>query len=255
MHLTRLRLTHFRNYAAQEFDLERGTVLLLGQNAQGTTNILEAIFLLATGRSERSESDADYVAWDARDETQPFAQISGTVARGNGDATVELTVVGRVGAKGLVASKRFKLNGVARRATDVAGVRLPWLFTTDDMELVKGGPSGRRRYLDVMLAQADRAYGRALSRYNKVVTQRNALLKRIQEGGSTRAELSYWDDELSNAGSVLLHDRAVAVEQLRESAAAAHARLSGERERFELAYLPRGVDGWTAEEMAAKEPH
>ena len=112
------------------------------------------------------------------------------------------------------------------------------------MELVKGAPSGRRRYLDVMLSQVDHQYLRALQRYTKVITQRNALLKRIQEGSAKPAELAYWDEELARDGGAILTTRAAAVAQLAEAAAATHARLSGEREQFALAYAPRFSDAW-----------
>ncbi len=255
MHLRRLSLTNFRNYARQELDLAPGAVLFLGENAQGKTNLLEAVALLATGRSDRAETDADYIAWSARDDPQPFARVVGVAERGGHDMSVELAVIGREGAHGnLVASKRLKLNGVPRRASDVVGAITAVLFTTDDMELVKGSPSGRRRYLDVMLSQVDRAYVRALQRHTKLVTQRNALLKRIQDGAAGRDELAYWDEELAGDGATLLVARAAAVDALARAAADAHAALSGERERFELAYAPRFVDGWPPERIAASPP-
>jgi DNA replication and repair protein RecF len=244
MHLRHLALTNFRNYAKQELDLAPGAILLLGQNAQGKTNLLEAVFLLATGRSERADADADYIAWSDRDDMQPHARIVGTAQRASTEISVEVTVLGRTGAKGLVASKRFKLNGVPKRASDVIGAITAVLFTTDDMELVKGAPSGRRRYLDVMLSQVDHQYLRALQRYTKVITQRNALLKRIQEGSAKPAELAYWDEELARDGAAILVTRAAAVAQLAEAATATHARLSGEREQFALAYTPRFSDAW-----------
>jgi len=254
VHLTRLALTNYRNYAAQELELAPGNVLLLGENAQGKTNILEAAFLLATGRADRATTDADLIAWEAREEAQPFARVEGKAQRRSGDVAVEVTIVGRPGAQGrLVASKRFKLNGVARRGTDVAGTILAVLFTTDDMELVKGSPGGRRRYLDIMLTQADRAYARALSKYGKVVTQRNALLKRIQEGDAKADELEYWDGELAADAAYIAVERARAVEQIAREARDAHGRLSGEREAFEVAYDARLVDGWPAERLAASE--
>ena len=253
MHLRRLSLTNFRNYARQDFEFGRGTVLLLGANAQGKTNVLEAIFLLATGRSERSDSDADYIAWAVRDETQPYARIEGTAVRGGGETSVDLTIVGREGAHGLIASKRLKLNGVAKRASDALGAITAVLFTTDDMELVKGAPSGRRRYLDVMLSQVDRGYVRALSSYNKVITQRNALLKKIGEGSAKRDELAYWDEELVRDGATILSVRAKVVAQLSVAASDAHGRLSGEREQLVLAYQPRGGDDWPAERIAAAD--
>src|SRR5207248_1407862 len=134
MHLSKLQLTNFRNYPAQTLDLAPGPVLLLGPNAQGKTNILEAIFLLATGRSERSTTDADLIAWSAveSDDPQPIARIVAEASRTSGEVTVELSVVGREGAHGIVASKRFRLNGVPKRAADVFGAVTAVLFTTDD---------------------------------------------------------------------------------------------------------------------------
>jgi DNA replication and repair protein RecF len=252
VHLTQLSLTNFRNYAKQTLDLAPGVVLLLGENAQGKTNILEAVGLLATGRSERASGDGDYIGWAQRDETQPFARIEGTAVRASGDVKVDLTVVGKTGARGnLVGTKRFKLNGVARRGSDVVGAILAVTFTTDDMELVKGAPSGRRRLLDMMLTQADRRYARALSKYNKLVTQRNALLKKIGEGSAKRDELSYWDDELGHEGATLVSMRASALAQVSPHAAASHARLSGEREELAVAYEPRFAEAWDAERAAS----
>jgi len=256
VHLRQLSLTNFRNYARQEFELGPGTVLLLGANAQGKTNVLESVFLLAAGRSERAESDADFIAWGARDEPQPHARVVAHAARASGDVTVELTLLGREGAGGhLVASKRIKLNGVAKRAADIAGAILAVLFSTDDMELVRGAPAGRRRYLDVMLSQASRAYGLALRRYNKVVAQRNALLKRIQRGEAEADELAFWDEELASDGGVLFVERARAVAALAAAAAELHERLSGKAaERFDLAYAPRLGDGWPPDRIAAADP-
>ncbi len=253
MHLRHLSLANFRNYATLQLELVPGAVLLLGENAQGKTNLLEAVALLATGRSERSAADADYIAWAVRDEMQPFARIAGTAARAAGDVSVEMTVIGRPGTRGLVASKRLKLNGVPKRSSDVVGAITAVLFTTDDMELVRGAPSGRRRYLDIMLSQADRRYLRALQRYTKLLAQRNALLKRVQEGAAQRNELDYWDDELTGEGGVILHSRALAIEELSSIAANAHARLSGEREQFALAYEPRFADAWPPARIAAAE--
>jgi len=250
VHLTSLTLASFRNYERLDLTAGPGVVLLLGQNAQGKTNVLEAIALLATGRSERTESDADLIAWAARDDPQPFARVAGTARRAADDVSVELTVVGRPGARGLVASKRFKVNGVARRAADATGNILAVLFTTDDMDLVKGAPSGRRRFIDTMLVQADRAYARALSKYAKVVTQRNALLKQLQERRGGRDELAYWDAELAAEAATIVSGRARALARLSDDAGAAHGALASGRETFAVAYAPRFVEGWDAARIA-----
>ncbi len=255
MHLRHLSLSNYRNYARQELPLAPGAVLLLGENAQGKTNLLEAIFLLATGRSERAGTDGDFIAWQTRADMQPVARVVGAAQRRGQDVAVEVIVAGRAGARGgIAASKRFKLNGVPKRASDVIGAITAVLFTTDDMELVKGSPSGRRRYLDVMLSQVDRAYLRALQRYTKVVAQRNALLKRVQDGASRRDELTYWDEELARDGAILLVARAQAVAELALIAAEAHGDLSGGREEFVLEYQPRFSDAWPAARLAEATP-
>ena len=254
MHLTHLTLTNYRSYAQQEMDLAPGVVLLLGENAQGKTNVLEAVFVLATGRASRASVDAEVIAWDQREEKQPFARIVGKAQRQSGEVTVEATIAGRPGPRGLIATKKFKLNGVAKRAADVTGAIAAVLFTTDDMDLVRGAPSDRRRYMDVMLAQADRAYSRALSAYGKIITQRNALLKRIGEGAAKADELPYWDEELAREGTVILQERARALDPLASWAKEAHTRLSGEREDLEVTYAPRFAVGWDAARIAGAEP-
>jgi DNA replication and repair protein RecF len=252
VHLTQLTLTNFRNYEKQSLDLAPGTVLLLGENAQGKTNILEAVGLLATGRSERSSGDGDYIAWSQRYESQPFARIEGVAQRASGEVKVDLTIAGKTGVRGnLIGTKRFKLNGVAKRGSDVVGAILAVTFTTDDMELVKGAPAGRRRLLDMMLTQADRRYARALSKYNKLVTQRNALLKNIKEGEAKRNELAYWDEELSREGATLIALRASALSRVSPQAAESHARLSGDREELAVAYEPKFAEAWDADRAAS----
>ena len=145
---------------------------------------------------------------DGRSSFAALHHVIQAAMRASGEVTVEVIITGRTGPRGpagvnggLIASKKFKLNGVAKRASDVIGAITAVLFTTDDMDLVRGAPSGRRRYLDVMLSQADRSYLRALQGYTKVVTQRNALLKRVQEGAARTDELTYWDEELARDGA------------------------------------------------------
>jgi DNA replication and repair protein RecF len=254
VHLTSLTLASFRNYSRLDLAAGPGVILLLGQNAQGKTNVLEAIALLATGRSERTESDADLIAWPARDDPQPFARIAATAQRASDHVAVELTVVGRPGARGLIASKRFKVNGIARRAADATGNILAVLFTTDDMDLVKGAPAGRRRFVDTMLVQADRAYARALSRYGKVVTQRNALLKQLQERHGDPEELTYWDAELAAEAATIVSARAQALARLSDDAGAVHAALASGREAFAVSYAPRFGEGWDAARIVAAAP-
>ncbi len=250
MRIRSLSLTNFRNYRRQELDLPPGRVLVLGANAQGKSNLLEALFLLATTRSTRALTDAELIHEEARETPQPVARVAGVAERRSGEVAVEIAIVGRPGARGLVASKRLKVNGVARRQADVTGQINAVLFTTDDIALITGSPSERRRYLDLMLTQTDRAYTAALSRYGKVLVRRNALLRGIQEGLSQADELFFWDEELAKDGATLACARARAVAAIADLAGSRHQDLGG-GERLTLRYEPRFAPGWDADRLAA----
>lgn len=245
MFVRELTLTNFRNYRHQRLELRPGSTVFIGGNAQGKSNLLEAVFVLSTTRSPRATLDAELIHWDVRDAPQPVARLTATVERAGRLVQVEMIVVGRQGQRGgTVASKRVRINGMPRRQSDALGQLNAVLFTTDDMALITGSPGDRRRYLDLMLSQVDRAYALALQRYTKVVTQRNALLRRIQEGLSDAEELVFWDSELAREGAVILQARAAAVRRLAIEAASAHRSLSGGAEALHLAYEPRFIGGW-----------
>lgn len=253
MWISHLSLTHFRNYAKQDLDLPRGVSLLLGDNAQGKSNLLEAVFLLATTRSDRSATDGELIDWDVLDDPQPVARVAAQIERNEGPLAVEVVIAGRPkGTKERVpASKRLRVNGVARRAVDVVGQLTAVLFTTEDMELISGAPAGRRRFLDVTLSQLDPAYARALSRYTKVITQRNALLRRIQEGAAGPDELPFWNEQLAKEGALLITSRASCVDALAQQAREAHRYLSGGSEELGAEYEPR-LEGWDGVKVRKK---
>ena len=249
MWIRRLTLSHFRNYRSLQLDLPQGLILVLGDNAQGKSNLLEAAFLLATTKSDRVQTDGGLIHWEALDELQPVARVAAEIERSDGPLELEIAIAGRPkpGDRSRVpASKRLRVNGVAKRQADVVGQLMAVLFTTADMELISGPPSERRRYLDVMLSQIDPAYAQALQQYGKVVTQRNALLKRIQAGEAGEGELDFWDEELSGHGATLFARRAASVESLAALAAKAHHDLSGGLEELMLVYVPR-LENWDAE--------
>lgn len=249
MRVRHLSLTNFRNYRHQEVDLPGGRVLVLGANAQGKSNLLEALFLLATTKSPRALSDVELIHDEARETPQPVARVAATAERRSGDVIVDIAIVGRAGAHGMLASKRVKVNGLPRRQQDAVGQINAVLFTTDDLALVTGSPSERRRFLDTMLSQTDRAYASALSRYTRVLTQRNALLRRIQEGVSQPDELFFWDEELANDGALIACARARALESIATHAAEAQ-RCLGSGERLVLRYEPKFAPGWDADRLA-----
>lgn len=256
MFVRRLTLTNFRNYRQQDISLTPGPVLILGGNAQGKTNLLEALFLLATTRSPRALSDGELIHWDAHHEPQPIARVLADAERRAGSVQVEVVVVGRPGTgQGrpfhLHAGKRLRVNGVPRRQADAIGQINAVLFTWQDLELASGPPALRRRFLDLTLSQLDRAYIGALQGYAKVLTQRNALLRRIQDGEASLDELTFWDQRMADHGGRIMAARARAVPPLAEYAAEVHRSLSGGQETLGAAYEPRLPADWDGQRAAS----
>jgi DNA replication and repair protein RecF len=244
MRLTHLALTNFRNYARLELDLPPGPVLLVGQNAQGKTNLLEAVYLLATTRSLRASSDTELIRRDVQDDPLAAARVVGQAQRRGGRTQVDVAIARRVASpagpsNGAHAVKRLRVNGVPHRAAGVVGHVLAVLFTSLDIDLITGPPAGRRRYLDITLSQLDPAYLRALQRYTRVVQQRNSLLRQIDEGRAGPDQLASWDEELVTQGATIVAARAGAIAELNVRAARVHQCLSDGQERLAMAYLPQ----------------
>jgi len=243
MHLTRLTLTNFRNYAHLELDLARGLTLIQGNNACGKTNLLEAIFYLATARSLHAGAERELVRWGASSEPIPFAHVQVEVEKNNRDkTTLEITLIQDVGEdlkkiNGRV-KKRIKVNGVSKRSLDLLGELNAVLFLPEDLDLVFGSPGDRRRYLDTTLSQIDPRYGRALAKYSQVLEQRNSLLRESHERAISAAELAVWDEPLIAEGAYLIERRAGTLARYNDLVAIIHPRLTDQRERLQLLYQP-----------------
>lgn len=247
MYLRRLELVNFRCYRHVDLHVPKGPILVVGANAQGKTSLLEAAFVLATTRAPYGASDRTLVHWGAGDEVIPFSKVLGEVERTEGLRTIDIINV-RTAATPVDErfAKRLRLDDIPRRAMDVIGTLNIVLFTPRDIDLIHGAPSERRRYLDVLLCQIDRAYVRALGQYNHVVVQRNHLLRRLRDRGGDRSELGVWDEPLVAHGARIVHRREAAVRQLDILARELHAELVGDDERLVIAYRSRVVDVLTA---------
>ncbi len=244
MHLTRLELTNVRTFRQLEVDLGPGVYVITGANAQGKTNLLESIALLATTRTVRTGSDIDLIAWDAvAEDPLPAARFEADVMTKAGQRRLEIAVIGAstgTGQPPARASRRFRVNGVARRASDLIGQLRVVMFSADDLAIIDGGPAIRRRYLDITISQIDPEYVRASQRYARVLEQRNSLLRRIQERRAKPAELEFWDEELVAAGAVIVRRRAETVRQLGRDAAERYEEFATRPgETLELCYTPR----------------
>lgn len=235
MYISQLSLTNYRNYSRLAIELPPGPVILRGDNAQGKTNLLEAIYLLSTTRSVHARADQQLINWLIfKQETLPFARIEATVKTRRESLQLAVTIV----REGDNLRKDLRLNGTKKRALDVVGKLMTVLFLPEDIELVTGAPVLRRRYLDTTLCQINPDYCHALTRYNKVLTQRNALLKNLAERRGNPDQLLYWDEQLAQDGAMLMVQRHNAVLELDAVARQRHREVSGGREGLRLYYAP-----------------
>jgi DNA replication and repair protein RecF len=244
MHIRHLSLTNFRNYTRLELPLPARVVLVHGANAQGKTNLLEAIYYLATSRSPQTSIDRDLINWIAdQEEMVPYARLTTEVVRGERAKEIEIVlqkepIAGNTNGEQTRLRKQIRVDKAKRRALDLVGQINVVLFMPQDMALVDGSPSGRRRYLDVALCQVDVEYCRSLSRYNRVLAERNALLRQWNERRIDPDELAYWDKQLVGYGVTVMLRRRDAVTELDQRSSELHHQLSGGAERLRLIYEP-----------------
>lgn len=211
MHLNRLELDQFRLYPHLKLDIPRPGLRLSGRNASGKTSILEALVMLSTSRSPRAATDREVVNWDSGLDygVPPYMRIEARFESRSGQGSAGIRLELDHDRQG-TGRKQFLLDGQQVRAHDIVGAIKCVLFSPEDVFLVAGPPAERRRQIDILISQIDRAYLLALSRYGKVLTQRNQLLKRFaRERRSSRdigavTELSFWDEELASAGSFVI---------------------------------------------------
>lgn len=245
MHITRLSLTNFRNYGRLELDLPVGPVLIHGNNAQGKTNLLEAIYYLATTKSPHADLDQQMINWVAMQADDPVivGRLVAQVATAQGQKSVEIRLIYERGAGSQNGRGSFRREALVDkrkvRLMDLLGHVRVVLFLPEDVQLITGAPRLRRRYLDITLCQVDSFYCRALSNYNKVLEQRNALLRQIAEGQSSREMLPIYNEKLVHLGSRVLMRRAHFVDDLaREVHRIHYESLTEGRETVRLGYLP-----------------
>ena len=233
MHLTRLSLRGFRSWRALDLELPPGLTLVAGPNATGKTNLIEACYLLASLRSTRAASEGELLSWPDNSAPAPpgdprVLRVAGTARADAGEIEVEVAIAAREGlAKdgSPLTAKRIRVNGVAKRASEALGAIRAVQFSTLDAELLTGPAAVRRRYLDLAIAQVDRAHAANLSQYQRALTQRNALLRRIGRAEARAAELEQWDELLCGHGAPVWEARSAAARHLAELAADRHADL------------------------------
>ncbi len=258
MYLSHLTLSEFRNYRQLNFPLGPGLFLFYGENAQGKTNLLEAVSMLSTATSFHASSDREVVNWQAPDH---IARLEATVIRQEGDAHIELVIFDptpdavqtpRRGVELPVNTprKRIKVNDLPRRAIDLIGQMKVVLFAPTDLHLVDGPPDERRRFLDRALCQVSPHYCQDVVKYRKIVMQRSALLKRIRDVQEDPHLLDFLDDQLITLAAHVVGERYRMITSLTPVASEFQASISGKREALQIVYRPSlKVDAsWNSQE-------
>ena len=249
MYCRHLSLLNFRNYVRLELELPPGFTVIVGDNGEGKSNLLEAIGFLSTTKSMRATGDREVINWRAAEDQYGFARVSGLVERI--DATTKLEFI--ISPTAASASKRIRVNDVPRRTIDAVGLANVVSFSPQDLELVEGAPAYRRKFLDVMIAQVDSRYVRALSHYGKVLAQRNSLLKRIRSSEGRVDQLHFWDKELAAAGGILAAKRRQTIAQIDEISRRLYPELSGTGTELKVSLVSNVAAGDTDSAEQAAE--
>lgn len=228
MHISRLRLANFRNYEYQDLTFPVGPSLILGPNGQGKTNLLEALNVLATTKSQRTNRDEELIRWNTEQ-----ASLSADVHRQQrADVRIDVIISRSEG-------KLVRVNSVARsRVLELVGELNIVPIWVEDIEIVRGDPALRRRFLNVEISQVSPEYCFLLGRYRRVLEHRNRLLKQISHRGTSDEALTVWTEELVRYGVPILTHRREFVEALAGPAREAHAALTDGQETLEVVYRP-----------------
>ena len=239
MFVRSILLRNYRNYSELNLALDPNINVFLGANAQGKTNIIEALCYASLGRSHRTHADTDLIRWE-----QPEAMVQ-----------IDFE---RMGAANCLAfqfsrekRRRILLNGHPIRPKELVGSINTVLFSPEDLFLIKGAPAGRRRFLDGEISQASPAYYHELQQYARIVTQRNTLLKRIRERKASPDMLDLWDPQLAASAAKITGKRQEAVRKLNMLANLMQRRISDNQENLAIAYEIHGMEEDMTNDLAS----
>jgi len=238
MIIRQLSLTNFRAFKRMEIEFPSNLNIIVGENAQGKTSILEAVHFLSLLTSPIAGQDRQMIRLLALEDEIPVGRLVAVVEKANKVHSIEVRLI--IGGSGNGATRLRKeviIDGSKRKLLDAVGYFNSVIFLPQMMRIIEDGPDERRKYLDRTLSQAFPGYVRALSAYNQGITRRNALLKQIFELGGSRDQLVYWDELITEHGAVIIYTRANAVRALSKYMCRQHEKLTCGKERIMLSYI------------------
>ena len=239
MNIRSIELKNFRNYENLEISFDEGTNILFGDNAQGKTNILEAAYMSGTTKSHKGSRDREMIRFGEEE-----AHLKTVVARGGREYQIDMHLK-KNRAKGIAIDKI-----PIKKASELFGILNMVFFSPEDLNIIKNGPAERRRFLDSELCQLDKIYLSDLTTYNKILNQRNKLLKDMVYRPDLKDTLPVWDMQLVETGRKIIRRRKQFVDELNEIVHDIHYRISGEKEDLLLQYEPSIEDIFFEDELS-----
>ncbi|HSM24929.1 MAG TPA: DNA replication/repair protein RecF [Anaerolineaceae bacterium] len=240
MFLTHLSLTNFRAFSRLDMDMPRRILLLVGDNAQGKTSLLEAIYFFSTFSSIQSSADRQVINFLALEEPIPVCRMVAEITRDDQQHQIEIRLI--LEPNGTSNGQRYRkeilIDGIKRTSYQAVGLFNAVILLPFMTRIIEGGPEERRKYLNYALAQVVPGYAKALSEYAQSLSQRNALLKQIAERNSDVSQLEYWDSILAEKGSILLFHRMKAIQEIEHFANQIHRSLTGDKEILQFSFQP-----------------
>lgn len=225
MIVKRVELSNFRNYELLKLDLDKKTNILYGKNAQGKTNVLESIYVCSTTKSHRSNKDAELIKLDCNE-----AHIKLFIEKNNREQRIDIHLR-RNKTKGIA------INGIPiKKASELFGVFNVVIFSPEDLDIIKKGPAERRKFIDMELCQLDKIYVYNLTNYNKIIIQRNKLLKDIYFRPELKQTLEVWDNQLAEYGSKIIERRQKFIKEINNIMKPIHRELTGGVEDINIIY-------------------
>ena len=225
MKIKQLKLKNYRNYDLLDLKFDDNTNIFYGDNAQGKTNILESIYLCGTTKSHRGTKDRDLIKFGEEE-----SHIEAIVVKNNVSFQIDLHLK-KNSPKGIAINKM-----PIKRASELFGILNIVFFSPEDLNIIKNGPSERRRFIDLELAQLDKVYLSDLSNYNRIVNQRNILLKETYDRKELIDILDVWDLQLIKYGNKIIDKRNLFISQINEIIQKIHKKLTGEKENIFISY-------------------
>ncbi len=223
MYVESLELKNYRNYETLTLELKNGTNIFYGDNAQGKTNILEAIYMSCTSKSHRGSKDKEVIKFN-----EDEAHIKTIINKSNVPYRIDMHLKS-------TKTKGIAINGIPiKKVSELFGIGNVVSFSPEDLSIIKNGPAERRKFIDMELCQLDKIYVYNLSSYNKILNQRNKLLKDVKLTNSNELydTLDVWDSQLASYGAMIINRRREFIEELNEIIFDIHYSITGGKEKL-----------------------